>query len=417
MTYQLVFQHDSNAVYRTAMLVVIAALCSIGTCAAQSAGAAPPTVYWNGHRMARIKEEGTKSNLVDPDVFVHLRRNAESALRRGPYSVMDKSITPPSGDKHDYQSFSRYWWPNPDTPDGLPYVRRDGVVNEKLLAQGDRERIGQFYDDLDTLTLAAYFLDEPKFAAHAAKLIRVWFLDPATRMNPNLNFGQAVPGRAEGRGVGIIDTRHFIRVVDAIEVLHHTNELSDDDYADLQQWFRQYLDWLRSSENGKDERDADNNHGTWYDVQTARLALFVGDRDLARQIVAGARSNRIDRTIEADGRQPTELERTRSLHYSMFNLLAMCALARVGDAVGVDLWNYEAEDGGSIRVAMEFITPYLLKEQDWPHEQLSEVTISPNGTPLLLLTADRYAEPRFAEIFDKLAKSDADANYSTLVFP
>ncbi len=55
--------------------------------------------------------------------------SAERTMTKNLVTVMDKPILPPSGDKHDYMSMGPYWWPNPDTDDGLPYIRKDGLVN------------------------------------------------------------------------------------------------------------------------------------------------------------------------------------------------------------------------------------------------------------------------------------------------
>ena len=148
------------------------------------------------------------------EIVKRLRKNAANLAQARPVFRNRLAEVAPSGDKHDYVSYARYWWPNPDTPDGLPYIRRDGKTNEELLDKGDREPIGMLYDDLETLALAGYLLNEEESAKHGAMLVRTWFLDPATKMNPHLRYGQAVPGRNDGRGSGIIDTRHFIRVLD-----------------------------------------------------------------------------------------------------------------------------------------------------------------------------------------------------------
>ncbi len=206
---------------------------------------------------------------------------------------MDKEDVPPSGDKHDYLSYARYWWPNPNTKKGLPYVRRDGKTNEELLAKGDRVPIGKMYDDVETLALAGYLLNDERYANHAALLVRTWFLDPATRMNPHLRYGQAVPGKKEGRGAGIIDTRYFIRVLDSVALLQQTGAWSDDDQAGLVAWMREYLVWLQQDPMGQDEASERNNHGTWYDAQVAAIAMFVGERELARQIVEAPRPSEL----------------------------------------------------------------------------------------------------------------------------
>jgi hypothetical protein len=417
--------HIAHYINVTREIIMSRAAAFIGLCfgilstvsAAAEPSTHPHTVYWNGRHLAEIRVGSHQEDPGIGEVLKRLRKNAEISRKRGPYSVMDKEDLPPGGDKHDYLSFARYWWPNPDTADGLPYVRRDGRTNEALLARGDRVTIGKLYDDVETLALAGYLLDDERYANHAAMLVRTWFLAPATRMNPHLRYGQAVPGRNDGRGSGIIDTRHLIRVLDAVALLQETKAWTNEDQAGLVAWMKQYLNWLQQDPMGQDEASEENNHGTWYDAQVARTAMFVDEQELARQIVEAAKEKRIASSIEPDGSQPEEIARTRGLHYSVFNLSAMAVLARIGEQVGVDLWNYESPDGGSLRRALEYVFPYVAGEKEWPHEQIEEFDISPNDMALFYLAAARYREPKYREVFDRLQERPAKFEYVRIQFP
>src|SRR5262249_1847239 len=201
---------------------------------------------WDGAHLASLRSGDKRNDQRYREVLKRLRKNAEIALKRGPYSVMDKHEVAPSGDKHDYLSYARYWWPDLAKPDGLPYIRRDGKTNKDLLKKGDRETIGMLYDDVETLALAAYLFDNDQYSRHAGLLLRTWFLNPSTRMNPHLRYGQAIPGRNDGRGSGILDTRHFIRICDSVALLNRTKGWSDADHAALVAWMKEYLDWLRN---------------------------------------------------------------------------------------------------------------------------------------------------------------------------
>ncbi len=348
------------------------------------------------------------------DAVTRLRDEAQKALRSGPFSVTDKKFLPPSGDKHDYMSLGPYWWPDPSKPDGLPYIRRDGEVNPEGNAH-DRKLMGQMTSSVETLAFAYFLTGYEPYADHAARLVRVWFLDEATRMNPHLEYGQAIPGRTEGRGIGIIDTAQLVRLTDAVGLLGRSSAWSESDQQRLQSWFRQYLTWLLNSKHGGDEARAKNNHGTWYDVQVAAFALFVGDERVAREVLQKAPQRRIATQIEPDGRQPLELSRTRSFDYSAMNLRGMFELAALGQHVGVDLWNFETGDGRSIRQALEWLIPYATGEKEWTHAQIGRFDKG-RLTPLLRRAAIAYREPRFEQAARRTGAANA-ADRMQLIWP
>lgn len=296
-----------------------------------------------------------------------LRRQADKALLKGPYSVMTKSLTADSGDKHDYISIGPYWWPDPSKPDGLPWIRRDGQRNPATSGP-DTDKLGfngMFYG-VSSLALAHYFSGEEKYAAHANALIHTWFVNPETRMNPNLNFGQAVPGQVSGREFGIIESRFLIRLLDDISILQLTGALPSDTYNGFKDWLGQYLDWLLNSKFGQLACAAHNNHGTYCEAQVAAYAWYLGKVDLAKTYVERAKSKRLGEQVTATGAQPDELERTRPWHYSLFNLEAYFFLAQVGEKVGVDLWHHEAENGASVRKALDYVVAVVdTGKADW----------------------------------------------------
>src|SRR5690349_19999081 len=122
-------------------------------------------------------------------------------------------------------------------------------------------------------------------------------------------------------------------------------------------WFDAFLTWMQTSKNGKEEAAAKNNHGTWYDAQLAAYALFVGKTDLAKETLERAKAKRIESEIRPDGSMPLELARTNSLSYSHYNLTAFFNMARLGEHVGVDLWNLRYPSGAGIRTALDYVAP------------------------------------------------------------
>ena len=328
-----------------------------------------------------------------------LVQKADSLLTVGPFSVMDKSLVPNSGDKHDYMSFGPYWWPDPEKEDGLPYIRRDGEVNpETRGSRSDYPSLRKMVSAVETLALAYFFSGKEIYARRAADLIRVFFLEKATRMNPHLQYGQAIPGRVDGRGIGIIETRRLVRCLNAIGLIAGSEHWTDADQMGMVNWISAYLDWLITSENGIDESNEHNNHGTWYDVQVASFALFVGRDSLARVVIEQSKQRRIASQIEPDGCQPHELSRTKSFGYSLMNLTGMFDLATIGEHLGIDLWNFETADGRGIRKALDFLAQEV-QGKAWNYEQIvpiGEYMVNP-GDYSDLFTLFRRAELAYGD--------------------
>ena len=342
-----------------------------------------------------------------------VRAEADKAMRAGLFSVMHKDATPPSGDKHGYMSLAPYFWPNPDTPNHLPYVRRDGERNPEIKGISDHDEMGKMASSVHALALGYYFTGNEAWAARAALLLRTWFLDPSTKMNPNLEYAQGIRGITTGRGIGIIDSHSLTEVIDAVGLLSGSKNWNEAEQKDMEQWFAAFLDWLRTSKNGKDEFNAKNNHGSFYDVQTADYALFLRRDDLARQILSAAEQKRIATQIEPDGKQPLELARTRSFGYSCFNLRALTELAILGEHVGVDFWHFKTKDGRSIRAALDYLLPYGLGEKPWPYKQLGDLGARDLVQPLLE-AARAYRNSAYEAAAKKIEGDNRSATFDLL---
>lgn len=225
----------------------------------------PSTRIYDGEKLAKVKARMESKEYAS--ATTKLMNEADKALKNKPVSVMDKTMVAGSGDKHDYVSMGPYWWPDPTKPDGLPYIRKDGVRNPN--ATSDCTNIGKTINDISTLGIAYYFSGNEKYAAKAAELIRVWFLNPETRMNPNMNYAQMIPGHNEnkGRGFGMIDVYAFINLLDAVEMMNTSTAFTTADRSGLKDWFTDYLEWIRTSPVADEARTSENNHGVSFDVQ------------------------------------------------------------------------------------------------------------------------------------------------------
>ncbi len=346
-----------------------------------------------------------------------LRMEADGWLTRGPFTVMAKPLVPPSGDKHDYMSFGPYWWPDPTKKDGVPYIRRDGEVNPQSLGEGsDRVALENMAAGAETLALAWHFTGERTYALRAGKFLDAWFLDPTTCMRPHLKYGQAIPGRCEGRGIGIIETRRFLQVINASTLLEGSEALTGPQRQRLQAWFKTYLQWLRDSDYGKAESREINNHGTWYDAQTASFALYTGQQELAKSILTSARATRLKGQVSADGKQKLELARTRAFTYSLINLSGLLALAEMGRQVGVDYWGFPSARESLLRAAVDYMAGYADPQKPWPHQQITDL----NRMHLypFLQEARRFTDdPRYPELSAKLPEEEAKSQRANLLWP
>lgn len=299
----------------------------------------------------------------------HVRALADAAAKRGPWSVTEHRPEGMSIAPNDYYSEGPYWWPDPKNPGG-PYVRRDGERNPGRFVH-NHDDLGAMGTTLLALGMGAYFLREKRYAEHAGQILSTWFLDAKTRMNPNLEYGQAVRGHNTGRGTGIIDTVSLIYAVQGIALVEAVESLDRDVGAGLRRWFGDYLNWMRTSEKGRDEEKSGNNHATWWAAQAAAHALFTGDAVAQKAVWDLYRSYLVPHEIQKDGSCPREEARTQSLSYSTFNLDAFAVLCRQAQCAGVDLWHFRTAEGVGVQTAIDYLMPYVLEPAKWKKQQIT----------------------------------------------
>ena len=345
----------------------------VGASESASALPAPERLYLFSaddlDRAAELVKAGDEDLVRARDAII---AGAEAALAEPIVTVVSGKeggkFTAPSGDPRDYVSLSPYWWPDPKKEDGLPYIRRDGEINPDR-DHYDADKLGNFGEAVRKLAMGYQVTGDERYAERAAEHLRAWFIDPETRMVPRMQFGQFVPGSSEGRHSGIIETNRIRFIADSVEMIGDSPAWAETDDAGVRGWFKEYADWLMTSKHGKDERNAENNHGTWCHTQIAQYALFSGNTGLAKEIVQEG-FERVRDQIEPDGSQPHELERTVAADYSCFNLRALTDMGIYAEKVGVDLLGYETDDGRSIEKGIEFMVPYVTGHEEWPYRQI-----------------------------------------------
>jgi hypothetical protein len=397
-------QHVNNG-----LLCLIAAISLISSSAfALSDGAIPRLFPLDAQNLALTKTEYlAKQERITAQVDA-LLDEAKMVKEAGVlYSVTFNDFLPPSGDKHDFFSLSPYWWPNPDSPDGLPYFRKDGEVNPERDKVSDRGPCEQMLSDSKLVTLAYYYSNDESYGLFASQLIRTWFLDPKTRMNPNMTYGQAIPGVKDSNGLEIIGTRKFVQLLDCFAILGQAGLLTPAEIVALDQWFADYTQWLETSSIAAKERARKNNHGTSYDMQLIAYYIHAKEFEKARTLINTRVKDRIDHQVDPDGKQPEELVRTKGWNYCIENLKYLFCIALLAEKVDIDLFNYEAPRGGSLKKAMDYLTPYATIENTWPHDQITDWQ-GDRLAALLYIASLRYDDPSYIEKLKGLNEYPAD---------
>ena len=375
----------------------------------------PATILMSGEMLAKTKMRIAKDDPELAPAMAKLIKMADAALGEGPYSVTDNEQIATGASKHDYSSFGRYWWPDPNKPDGLPYIRRDGKTNPDSQSpnKSDRPIIELMSVHTETLGLAYYLTGEEKYAVKAAELLRVWFLAPKTKMNPNLNFAQGRPGLSDGSRYGILDGRIMLRAFDGSLLIAGSSALSETEQTGLRDWAAKYSKWLQTSELAIGEASGKNNHGTFFDVQAMYFALYCGNKKEARRIAEEAVEKRVLSQIKPDGSMPEEAARTRPFFYSVFNLHAMFLLAQLAEQVDVQI--LDAGDS-RLQTAADLLAPYTESSKAWPDHKIKE-SDRMKLFPVLLMANEAYPERNYLQSLKNLPRRKLQSRRENLAFP
>jgi len=359
--------------------------------------------------LASIPNPGNRA----PDVAAidrdRILKAADAALLLAPLSITQtKAPASPAG-IHDYYSNGDYWWPDPSKPDGLPYIQRDGQSNPANFSD-HRVALRKLRDAVAALGAAYLITGEDKYAAKAAEMLRVFFLDPETKMNPNLQHAQTVAGAfPNGRGIGIIDTLHLIEVPVAVAALQKSPSFPTETVTGLKSWFHDYLDWMITSKNGQDEAAAKNNHSVAFWLQAAVFAAFTGDQERLAECRRQFKEVFIPKQMAPNGSFPLELKRTKPYAYSIFQLDNMTTLCRVLSTPDENLWAFELPDGRSIKKGIAYLEPYLADKSSWPLKPDVQAWAGwPTRQPALLMGGIAYGDPTYIDLWKKLHPDPSD---------
>jgi len=340
-------------------------------------------------------------------------RDADKKLADPIPDITDKTHVAPSGDKHDYFSMARYWWPNPKTADHLPYIRQDGKVNPET-EDLDRRTLDAMEKMLTVYALAYFYSGNESYAQKGWEILRTWFVDRKTRMNPSLRYSQVRLGHNNNQGSnsGLLDGYSFLIVPDAVDILSASKSAKQKDIAAIRQWFTDYLEWMLTSPQGVKEDVAENNHGTAYHIQVAVYALFVGNDSVAQPYLNSFVERRIVPQVELDGRQPKELVRTRGYGYSCYNLKHYLDMMDICRLQGIDLLAHP-DMQNRIAKAIDFLTPYLGRPVSaWPFQQIAQWEKEQQNLCWVLYRANAYFPDKgYMQLFDTYNTAKPSTRY------
>jgi len=321
-----------------------------------------------------------KANPQQLKAYQSLLKEADIALTSKAESVTYKTLTPPSKSKKDYMSISRYWWPNKNTPNGLPWIRKDGKTNPSSQTdQVDRRRLAKMIRQVRYLALAYYFTEKEAYAKKGVEIIDTWFINESTSMNPNLKYAQLIPGKKGKNSFGILDGRGIgIYVLDAVKILKTSKFWNSDKESKFNLWVNRYLEWLVTSLQGNQAVEKLNNHGAWYLAHAASVAWYVNDVDTIKQMYRYA-TVLLDEQISKKSIFTHEIERSDSFFYSAFNLEALSRLSMVTAKLNMNLWKYKNSKGKKMLDALNYIKKYSKGDVKWPHSSKpSRISLMPN---------------------------------------
>lgn len=338
-------------------------------------------------------------------------RLAARAMELRPPAITDHIATNSAGGPHDFFSQADYAWPNPTNKTGLPYISHDGESNPNVFTY-HRMAMRHMKDAVAALAAAYALTGDDKYPRKAAEFIRVFFLDPGTRMNPNLKYAQAVLGSSTGEPYGIIDTLHLAELAVAVPFLEKSPAFPPDVDIGLKEWFTEYSYWIMTSKPGINEMDNPNNHSIACFVQLAAFAKYTGDEQVLNMCRDRLKDVLFPNQMTNNGSFPLELKRTKPYGYSIFqadNLSTLCVLL---STTNDDLWKFTLPDGRSPRNAVDFIYPYLVDKNKWLADGRGKDVMHwenwPARQPCLLFAYAEFGDGAYFDLWRKLNADPTD---------
>jgi hypothetical protein len=252
---------------------------------------------------------------------------------------------------------------------------------------------------------AAYFITkDERYAKQAVAHLQSWFITPDTFMTPALEFAQVATSAKTGRPEGVIEGLPLVEIAQSIPFLSNSESLTLAALDALTKWFVSYLDWLNTSRSAGLARDMRDHNGSSWLLQAAACAkLNVKDDRPLSTLRHQFRSSTIRAQIAFDGNFPRELSTPNPYRNSLFNLDMLAGACDLLSTRFESVWEYELQDGPSMRNAVARYFPFIANRGSWPYKADSAFFSQlPLRRPALLLAARAYNRPEYADLWKTL---------------
>ncbi|EGK02944.1 MULTISPECIES: alginate lyase family protein [Dysgonomonas] len=370
-------------------------------------------VSMNYQELTSIREKIRKGNSQSQKAYQQLLKDADALLDVIPCKVIDGNI-PPSGDKNDFYSLSKYAWTESNSNGELLSVLKDGQVNPKAESDAyDMDRLNLMVEQIETLSLAWFYSQNEEYAKKASNILKIWFIDPESRMNPNFKYAACLSEDSkEGMATGIIFGVVFIKLIDYVKLLEISKYWADSDDRALKSWFAELSTWLLNSNQGKSIRKASNNQAIWYITQLATYSLYIGNTEELEQMITLAKEQ-IKKQIDRNGRFPMELKRNQSLRYSIYCLQGFITMATISSYTNNDLWSYKTEDGKNLKLAFDYLIPYISGSKEWAFGSKPQKIATTTALSVARDLANVYDDSVYKDMIMKLQKRTSSVSRIT----
>ncbi len=324
--------------------------------------AKPVTYIWDMSELAAL------AGKPESEEYKSLVSKANRIIKIKPIAVTNKE-TSISGDKHNYESLSIYWWPDPKNPGG-PYVARDGEFNPEY-KKYDYPRLLQLKDNLVTCSKAFFLTGDSRYYDYFCRQLDTWFINPETRMVPNLEFSQFVPGHNNGRGnpQGMSDAYNFNDMLESIRLVNAVASIGKPRMKAMKAWFKDLAHWMQTSDYGLKTQAFKNSQVLSFDVTVYNIFIFTGQKSARKAIFKAFSTKRVNAQIDAEGKMPESLRRTKGFSYSVSSLQKFVDFMSLAKADGKNL---PKETRDKIQSAFDYITPFTTNRNAFPYSEIGD---------------------------------------------